>query len=98
LFAALVSLAEETDAEPEITVPPVTAEPTVTTSVNDPVPALAKFDPSVQVIVPVAPTAGFTHDQPAATVSEENVVLAGVTCVHTGAVAGDGPPFVTTTA
>jgi hypothetical protein len=79
LLAALVSLDELTDAEPAMLVFPTVAAPTVTTSVKEAVPAFARFDPSVQVIVPVAPTAGFTQLQPAATVREVNVVFVGVT-------------------
>ena len=80
LFAAFGSLVVElTEAVPEITVLPGVAAGTLTTSVNVPLPPLAKAEPSVQVMVPVAPAAGFTHVHPAATVIELKVVLVGVT-------------------
>lgn len=80
LFAGVGSLVVElTEAVPEITVLPAVAAGTLTTSVNVPVPPLTKAAPSVQVMVPVAPAAGFTQAQPAATVIELKVVLVGVT-------------------
>jgi len=47
----------------------------------------------VQLTVPVPPTAGFEHDQPAAKVSDTNVVLAGTTSLRVRLVAPDGPKF-----
>src|SRR5664279_2308949 len=83
LVAALLPLVlskvvEVTLAVAEIVEPSVTPAFTVTTTVKAAVPALARFDPSVQVIVPVAPTAGLVQVQPAAGVTEEKVVLVGV--------------------
>jgi hypothetical protein len=98
LFAAVGSkVVELTDALPEITVPLATPAFTVTTSVNDAVPALASAEPSVHVTVPVAPAAGAVHVQPAGRAIEANVVFVGVTCVQEGAAAEDAPLFVTTT-
>jgi hypothetical protein len=98
LFAAVGSkVVEAADALPEITVPAATPAFTVTSSVNEAVPALANAEPSVHVMVPVAPAAGAVHVQPAGGVTEANVVFVGVTCVQAGAAAADAPLLVTTT-
>jgi hypothetical protein len=51
---------------------------------------------SVQVIVPVPPTAGVVHDQPAAGLTDWKVVFGGVLSVRLALVAVLGPAFVTT--
>ena len=51
---------------------------------------------SVQLMVPVAPTAGVVHDHPAGGVTDTNVVFAGVVSVRLAVVAVLGPAFVTT--
>ena len=97
LFAALPSeVVEVMLAEAEMVVPSVTPALTTTFTTIVAVPAFARFEPSVQVMDPVAPTPGFVHVHPAAAVTDWNVVLAGVACVNTGAVAAPGPLFVTT--
>jgi hypothetical protein len=79
LFAGVGSkVVEVTVALPEMTVPPATPAFTVTTSVNDAVPALARAEPSVHVTVPVAPAAGAVHVQPAGRAIDANVVFVGV--------------------
>jgi hypothetical protein len=95
---AFEELVEETVAEPEITVLPAVTELTVTTSVKVAEPGLARADPSVQVTVPVAPTAGLVQVQPEATVSDEKVVLVGMDCVQEGAAAVAAALLDTTTA
>jgi hypothetical protein len=73
---------EVTSAEFTIVVPAAGALPpefTVTTNVNAVVVVpLARAAPSVQVIWPVAPTAGEVHVHPVGGVIDENVVLGGV--------------------
>ena len=49
----------------------------------------------VQVIVPLAPTAGVVHDQPLGGVNEVNVAGAGSVIVNVAFVASFGPLFVT---
>ena len=71
LFAALLSkVVEVTFAEAEMVEPSVTPALTVTFTTMVAVPALARFDPSVQVTVPVAPTAGLVQVQPALGVTD----------------------------
>ena len=71
LFAALLSeVVDVMLAEAEIVEPSVTPAFTVTFTMNVAVAAFAKFEPSVHVIVPVPPTAGFVHVQPAAGVTD----------------------------
>jgi hypothetical protein len=71
LFAALLSkVVEVTLAEAAIVEPSVTPAFTVTFTMMVAVPKLARFDPSVQVIVPVAPTAGLVQVQPALGVTD----------------------------
>ena len=73
---------EVTSAEFTMVVPAAGAVPpefTVTTNVNGvAVVPLAKAAPSVQMIWPVAPTAGFVHVHPVGAVTEANVVFGGV--------------------
>ena len=94
---AFEALVEEAVAEPEITVLPAVPELTVTTSVKVAEPGLARADPSVQVTVPVAPTAGLVQVQPEATASDEKVVFVGMDCVQDGAAAVAVALFDTTT-
>ena len=49
---------------------------------------------SEQVTLPIAPTAGVVHDQPAGIEIEANVVLLGTASVKVAAVAAEGPLFV----
>ena len=49
----------------------------------------------VQVTVPLAPTAGVVHDQPATAGSETKVVPAGSVSLHDALAAASGPLFVT---
>jgi hypothetical protein len=49
----------------------------------------------VHVMVPVPPTGGVTHDQPAGAASETNVVLAGTLSVSETLVALLGPALST---
>ena len=71
LFAALLSkVVEETFAVAEIVEPSATPALTVTLTTMVAVPALARFDPSVQVTVPLAPTAGLVQVQPALGVTD----------------------------
>jgi hypothetical protein len=98
LFPAVGSkVVDVTLTLPEMTVPPATPAFTVTTSVKDAVPALAKAEPSVQVTVPVAPTAGFVQVHPAGGVTEAKVVFVGVTWDQEGAAAEEAPLLVATT-
>src|SRR5579864_1176269 len=50
----------------------------------------------VQLMVPIAPTAGVVHDQPPGVAIDWKVVLAGVVSVMLAVVAVLGPLFVTT--
>lgn len=51
---------------------------------------------SVQLMVPVLPTAGVVHDHPAGIVMDWNVVFGGVTSVRLAEVAALGPALVAT--
>ena len=67
---------------------------TTTVKVDDPPPANAAF--AVQVIVPAAPTAGCVPQvQPAGTVTDRNVVFAGVVSVRVAPAAAVVPLLVT---
>jgi hypothetical protein len=61
-----------------ILVPEVVPAVTCRTKVKFAVALRARLLPSVQVIVPAAPTAGVTHVQPAATVMDWKFVFGGV--------------------
>ena len=65
LSARLESFGELTVTELEMTVPPAVAAFTVTTIVNVFVVLAARFPASVQVTLPVPPTAGFVQLHPA---------------------------------
>jgi hypothetical protein len=67
---------------------------TLTTRVNEALAPAARL-PMLQLTVPVPPTAGVEHDQPAAEVSDTNVVLAGTTSLSARLVAPNGPAFET---
>jgi len=67
---------------------------TLTTRVNEALAPAARLA-MVQLTVPVPPTAGVEHDQPAAKVSDTNVVLVGTTSLSVRLVAPDGPEFET---
>src|SRR5215212_7313750 len=71
-------------------VPPATEPSTATTSVKTLLPVVTEA--FVQVIVPVPPTAGVAHDQPAADASETNVVFAGTSSLSETVAAVSGPP------
>lgn len=69
---------------------------TCNTSVNPTGEPTAKVLPSVQVIVPAAPTAGVVQIQPPGGVMDWKFVLGGVVWISvTGAVAATGPSLVT---
>lgn len=71
LFAALLSkVVDVTFAEAEMVEPSVTPALTVTFTTMVAVPALARFDPSVQVIVPAVPTGGLVQVHPALGVTD----------------------------
>src|SRR3954463_3553235 len=80
-----------------ILVPEGVPEITCKTTVNETVftaPTPSEL-PSLQVIVPVPPTAGKVgHDQPAGTEIDWNVILGGVFCVKVGLLAVAGPLLV----
>jgi hypothetical protein len=67
---------------------------TLTTRVNEALAPAARLA-MVQVTVPVPPTAGVEHDQPAARVNDTNVVLGGTASLSATLVAPDGPEFET---
>src|SRR5687768_11694202 len=94
LFAGVGSVvAEVTLAVLVRIVPPATDAPTLTVSVKAAFPmAMLAL---VHVIVPVPPTAGVTHDQPAGDASETNVVLVGTLSVSETLVASLGPALFT---
>ena len=54
----------------------------------------ARLEGPVQLTLPVAPTAGMVHDQPAGTETEANVVLVGTASRKLTPVAAAGPLFV----
>jgi hypothetical protein len=76
-------------------VPDAVLETTCVTNVKFAVALRERLLPSVQVIVPVPPTAGVVQVQPAGAVIDWKVVLGGVVCVNVGAVAAAGPLLVT---
>ena len=82
-----------TEAVLASTVPAGVAASTPTTSVNTALPAGSVA--IVHVTVPVPPTAGVVHDQPAGDASEVNVVFAGSASVSATVVALLGPLFAT---
>src|SRR6266581_2404515 len=75
LFVVLESLGADTDAVLVMTVPGAVPAVTCTTNVNVLVPGA--MSSLWQVTVPVAPTAGVVHVQPAGAVIDWKVVLAG---------------------
>ena len=91
------AVAELTVAVLVITVPPATAMPTLTVRLNAALPPAARVA-MVQVTVPPAPTAGVTHDQPGAAVSDTKVVPAGSVSARVAPVAASGPALATTMA
>src|SRR5262245_53486403 len=79
LLAALGSMdVGPTDAVFVMTVAFAVPALTLTTRVNEALAPEARLA-RVQLTVPVAPTAGVEHDQPAAEVSDTNMVLFGTT-------------------
>src|ERR1700733_3375921 len=69
---------------------------TCSTKVNIAVPLTARVLLSVQVMVPVPPTAGVTQVQPAGGVMDWKLVLGGVVCVNVAPIAATaGPSLVT---
>ncbi len=83
---------ELTEAVLEIVVPSVTAAPTLTTRVKTAVAPELKLE-FVQVIVPVAPTAGLVQDQPVGAVIDLKVVFVGTVSVRVTLLAALGPPL-----
>src|SRR3954447_21244209 len=94
----LARLGSEVVAETEevaVMVPIATVDGTFnTTTMSAEVPA-PRLAVSLQVIVPVPPTAGVVHVHPAGASTDRNVVLGGVTWVKMTPVAAAGPLFVT---
>jgi hypothetical protein len=76
-------------------VPIATVEGTFNTTTMSAAVPEAKLAESLQVIVPVPPTAGVVQVHPAGASTDWNVVLAGVTSVKVTPVAAAGPLFVT---
>src|SRR5471032_622852 len=81
---ASVVVDELTVTELEITVVPAVPALTATVKTKVLVPPLAMVVLSVQVIVPVPPTAGVGQFHVPTPVSEMKVVLAGIACTHCG--------------
>jgi sirohydrochlorin ferrochelatase len=91
LGSAVVAETEEV----VVIVPIATVEGTFnTTTISAEVDA-ARLEPSVQLIVPVAPTAGVVQVHPAGASTDWNVVFAGVASVKAAPAAAAGPLFVT---
>src|SRR5580704_1448740 len=94
LLAEVGSLvAEETD-ELAVMLAAMTVDATFTTTMMSAEVPEAMVG-SVQVTLPVAPTAGVVHVQPAGAETEAKVVLVGVASVKLTAEAAAGPLFVT---
>lgn len=91
LGSAVVAL---TVAASLIAVPCAVPALTFTPTVNVPAPGASLG--FVQVMVPVAPTAGVTQDHPAGNETDWKVVFGGVTSVKLALVAALGPLLVTT--
>lgn len=95
LLARLGSVVDElTVAVSLIAVPAAVPAFTFTATVKLAVPG-AKLG-SVQVMVPVAPTAGLVHDHPTGKVTDWKVVFGGVLSLRLAVVAVLGPALVTT--
>ena len=78
-----------------MTLPFGVLEFTLTTNVKEELASSAMLG-VVQLTVPVPPTDGVEHVQPAAPLKETNVVFVGVASENVTLVAGAGPPLVTT--
>ena len=95
LLARLGSLVPEvTEATSVICVWLVVPALTCTTRVNEAFAPLAT-NGFVQLIFPVAPTAGVVHVHPAGADKDWKVVLAGMASLKTALIAAIGPLFVT---
>jgi len=95
LFARFGSEVPETIlATSTICVPLGVVAPTVTATVKVPFVPAAKTG-FVQLMFPVAPTAGVVQVQPAAATMELKVVFAGIVSLKTAFTASNAPPFVT---
>jgi len=77
-----------------IFVPPGVLAFTCNATVKFATPFTARLLPSVQVMVPVVPTAGVVHVQPAAGVIDWKFVFGGVVSVKVAAAAAAGPSLV----
>ena len=84
---------DDTVAVFESTVPFCTARPTLTTSVKTPLPALN--DVAVQLIEPLAPTAGVVHDHPPGLDNDTKVVPTGNVSASVTLAATLGPALAT---
>jgi hypothetical protein len=95
LFALFGSevLAETVDVA--VIVPMATLEATFTTTTMSAEDPELKLEPSVQLTVPVPPTAGVVQVQPAGASTDWKVVLVGVASLKAAPVAAAGPLFVT---
>jgi len=78
-----------------VIVPIATLDGTLSTTTMSAVLPELRFAVSVQVIVPVPPTAGVVQVQPAGADTDWNVVFVGVASVKLTPVAAAGPLFVT---
>ena len=94
LLAELGSVVEEETVEVAVIVVAAIEEATFTTTIMLADAPEAKLA-SVQVTVPVAPTAGVVQVQPAGAEIEANVVFVGTTSVKVAFVELAGPLFVT---
>jgi hypothetical protein len=94
LLAELGSVVEEETVEVAVIVVAAIEEATFTTTIMLEDAPEAKLA-SVQVTVPVAPTAGVVQVQPAGAEIEANVVFVGTTSVKVAFVELAGPLFVT---
>ena len=87
---------ELTTTEPDITVLAAVPAPTATVRIKVLLPPLAMVVLSVQVTLPVPPTAGVVQIQVPTPVRETNVVKVGMACTQLGIAAPLGPLFETT--
>ena len=95
LLAELGSLVVEETVEVAVMEATVTVDATFTTTMMSADEPEAKLV-SVQVTLPVPPTAGAVQDQPTGAETEAKVVLAGVASTKETAAAAAGPLLVTT--
>lgn len=95
LFALLGSEVVADTADVAVTLPLTVVVGTFTTTTMFAEAPDARLDPSVQLIVPVEPTAGVVHVHPAGGSTDSKVVGPGVASLKLTPVAAAGPLFVT---